>query len=96
MTVAHYRRKTLSCWRVDTSHSVSVPKYFEVTSLEELKRKIVKVADGKKRKPIIGLLEYSHVIRDGQEMLLVHFRHHETNKKLRFMRLIRETADAVH
>lgn len=75
---------------------VSVPKYFEVTSLEELKRKVVKIADSKDRRPIIGLLEYSHIIRNGQEMLLVHFRHHKSNKKMRFMRLVRETANAVH
>lgn len=96
MTTAHYRRKTLSCWRVDTSHMVEVPQYFEVTSIEELKRRVVKVADSKKDKPIIGLLEYSHLIRNGEEMLLVFFRHHETNKKLRFMRLVRETANVVH
>jgi hypothetical protein len=79
----------MSIWNVETSHMVAVPKSFMVDDIEELKRVVQATADTKKRRPIVGPLEYTHMIRDGKEYLLAHFRHHETQKKMRFMRLVR-------
>lgn len=70
------------------SHMVSVPKSYEAMNADHLKLLVMKTADSKKHKPITGLLEYTHLIRDGKETLLVFFRDAQ-NRKRRFMRLVR-------
>lgn len=75
-------------WDVESSHMVAVPKFYMAGTVESLKRLVQLTADSKKRRPIVGLLEYSHFVRDGKEMLLVFFRD-QHNKKRRFMRLAR-------
>lgn len=85
-------------WKVETSHIVAHPEYYEAEDHFELYRLLQETADKKKiriDRPPIGPLEFRAVENDYCEVTVVHaFFRGKNNQKKRFMRLRRVMPDA--
>lgn len=76
-------------WVIEKSHMLAVPNSYMAASVDHLKQLVIATADSKTHRPIVGLLEFTHLVRNGKETMLVFFRD-ANNKKRRFMRLVRD------
>lgn len=81
-----------SRWFIESSHMVAVPEYIDADSLPELRGLVQTIANSKKRKPVIGPLEFRYQLDDKDEVSVVHcYFTNRHDKKVRFMRLSRES-----
>jgi hypothetical protein len=80
-------------WRSESSQKVRVPQSLKVSSIEELRSRMQKLADGyhaRPGSPPLGSLEYRYELDEQDQVQVVHvYFINKTNKRRRFVRLHR-------
>jgi hypothetical protein len=83
----------LTCWTIEMSHMVAVPKYIEATTMEELRSRVQEIADSKKirtDRPAMGEITFRYEVDKYDQVNVVHSYFLDKHGKLRrFMRLRR-------